>query len=287
MLNKDEYDPKEYDDYYERETRGAEILGGNRDDGSGVQSFFIGLTLLTILSVGGYFGYNHMVNLGDREFREVTTPADENITLAVQKRVQNIISIQNVDGKISPEDIANIVQLVMDKMKEENELYGDDNRDIKTEDMATSGESTDEQLYNNLYPISADVIEEKRGDIDNNLVKPDRVISNDGEIEDTYNKVVVKNGGQDELGMISRNISKMVSSENREADEYEKQLQQESEHRKREMRYVIVKKGDTLGKIAKRVYGNVMAYKKIYRANPDILKRPDKIFIGQKLRVPE
>ncbi len=79
MLNKDEYDPKEYDDYYERETRGAEILGGNRDDGSGVQSFFIGLTLLTILSVGGYFGYYHMVNLGDREFREVTTPADENI----------------------------------------------------------------------------------------------------------------------------------------------------------------------------------------------------------------
>jgi len=119
------------------------------------------------------------------------------------------------------------------------------------------------------------------------LVKPDRVISNDGEIEIHSNKVVVKNGGQDELGMISRNISKMVSSENREADEYEKQLQQESEHRKREMRYVIVKKGDTLGKIAKRVYGNVMAYKKIYRANPDILKRPDKIFIGQKLRVPE
>ncbi len=63
-----------------------------------------------------------------------------------------------------------MVQLVMNKMKEENELYGDDNRDIKTEDMATSGESTDEQLYNNLYPISADVIEEKRGDIDNNLV---------------------------------------------------------------------------------------------------------------------
>jgi nucleoid-associated protein YgaU len=53
------------------------------------------------------------------------------------------------------------------------------------------------------------------------------------------------------------------------------------------MRYVIVKKGDTLGKIAKRVYGNVMDYKKIYEANPDILRRPDRIYIGQKLRVPE
>ena len=53
------------------------------------------------------------------------------------------------------------------------------------------------------------------------------------------------------------------------------------------MRYITVRKGDTLGKIAKRVYGNVMMYKKIYEANPDILRRADKIYIGQRLRVPE
>jgi len=47
----------------------------------------------------------------------------------------------------------------------------------------------------------------------------------------------------------------------------------------------VVKKGDTLGKIAKRAYGNAMAYKKIYQANPEVT-RPDRIYIGQKLRIP-
>jgi len=47
-------------------------------------------------------GYNHMVNLGDRELREVTTTLQiENITFwQFRREFQNIISIQNVDGKI-------------------------------------------------------------------------------------------------------------------------------------------------------------------------------------------
>ena len=56
--------------------------------------------------------------------------------------------------------------------------------------------------------------------------------------------------------------------------------------RKNEMRIIVVRRGDTLGKIAKRAYGNVMEYRKIYKANPDILKRPDRIYVGQKLRIP-
>ncbi len=43
-----------------------------------------------------------MVNLGDRELREVTTTLQiENITFwQFRREFQNIISIQNVDGKI-------------------------------------------------------------------------------------------------------------------------------------------------------------------------------------------
>jgi nucleoid-associated protein YgaU len=47
-----------------------------------------------------------------------------------------------------------------------------------------------------------------------------------------------------------------------------------------------VKSGDSLSKIAKRVYGNASAWKKIYEANRDLLKDPDKIFPGQKLKIP-
>ena len=44
--------------------------------------------------------------------------------------------------------------------------------------------------------------------------------------------------------------------------------------------------GDSLSKIAKREYGNANAWKRIFDANQDILKDPDKIYPGQKLKIP-
>jgi nucleoid-associated protein YgaU len=44
--------------------------------------------------------------------------------------------------------------------------------------------------------------------------------------------------------------------------------------------------GDSLSKIAKREYGNVGEWKRIFEANRDILKDPDKIYPGQKLKIP-
>ena len=44
--------------------------------------------------------------------------------------------------------------------------------------------------------------------------------------------------------------------------------------------------GDTLSKIAKRYYGDANKYMKIFEANRDQLKDPDKIQPGQVLKVP-
>jgi nucleoid-associated protein YgaU len=67
---------------------------------------------------------------------------------------------------------------------------------------------------------------------------------------------------------------------------YEGSLQQEITIRSNEMRVIVVKKGDTLSKIAKRAYGDIYAYPKIFSANPEVLKNPNEIFVGQKLRIP-
>jgi len=48
-----------------------------------------------------------------------------------------------------------------------------------------------------------------------------------------------------------------------------------------------VKAGDTLSKIAKQHYGNANLYTKIFEANKDILRDPDKIQPGQVLKIPE
>jgi nucleoid-associated protein YgaU len=45
--------------------------------------------------------------------------------------------------------------------------------------------------------------------------------------------------------------------------------------------------GDTLSKIAKRFYGDAGEYMRIFEANRDQLKDPDRIDVGQQLQVPE
>ena len=47
-----------------------------------------------------------------------------------------------------------------------------------------------------------------------------------------------------------------------------------------------VKAGDTLSKIAKEKYGDASQWKKIQAANADLIKDPDKIQAGWKLRLP-
>jgi LysM repeat protein len=47
-----------------------------------------------------------------------------------------------------------------------------------------------------------------------------------------------------------------------------------------------VKSGDTLSKIAKQFYGNANDYNKIFEANKDQLSSPDRINVGQELKIP-
>ena len=54
----------------------------------------------------------------------------------------------------------------------------------------------------------------------------------------------------------------------------------------RQDRYVTVQAGDTLGGIAIAAYGDALMYPRIFQANRDILRNPNDISIGQRLRVP-
>ena len=50
--------------------------------------------------------------------------------------------------------------------------------------------------------------------------------------------------------------------------------------------YYEVVSGDTLGGIAKKFYGKASKYTTIFEANRDILSDPNKIYPGQKIRIP-
>ena len=53
-----------------------------------------------------------------------------------------------------------------------------------------------------------------------------------------------------------------------------------------EAQYHDVVRGDTLSAIAKKYYGDANKYPVIFEANKPMLSHPDKIYPGQKLRIP-
>lgn len=53
-----------------------------------------------------------------------------------------------------------------------------------------------------------------------------------------------------------------------------------------ESTFYTVQSGDTLGKIAQEHYGSAGKYTVIFEANQPMLSDPDKIYPGQKLRIP-
>jgi len=51
--------------------------------------------------------------------------------------------------------------------------------------------------------------------------------------------------------------------------------------------FYLIQKGDTLWKIAEKAYGNGAKYTAIVEANKEVIKDADKIFPGQKIRLPK
>jgi len=330
MLNKDEYNQDEYNDYYAQEIKDAEISGRGNSEGGGKRIIFIILLLLLIIALG-YFGWKSInssnsapTNIGDTNIasNDVTTQKDKNEVVKktivkessvqepiskepieqkkpitqeenIAKEVQNIASTDSSNGKMSPEDIANIVQMVMKKMNQEKNKEA---ITVKTETKPTEDnieQIQDSKLLESLSNSEVDSLSTVSDNI-NAIIEIDKSKkASSSDTPNTYNKVVLdeKSGkSSDELSKLSDEISNVINTEesiSKNNTSYTQEIAKEVKTREKEMRYITVKKGDTLGKIAKKVYGNVMYYKKIYEANPDILRRPDRIYIGQKLRIPE
>jgi nucleoid-associated protein YgaU len=53
-----------------------------------------------------------------------------------------------------------------------------------------------------------------------------------------------------------------------------------------EVEFYVIEKGDTLSAIAKQFYGDPNVYPRIVEANREVIKDADKIFPGQKIRIP-
>ncbi len=121
-------------------------------------------------------------------------------------------------------------------------------------------------------PLEKQLIEAKKERIDTKTLQE----------SNHYNKVVIATSNS------TKNLldSDLLSKGENPSSTYEQALKKELDVRSNEMRIIIVKRGDNLSRIAKRAYGDRDAYPKIFKANPEVLKNPNQIFAGQKLRIP-
>jgi len=110
----------------------------------------------------------------------------------------------------------------------------------------------------------------------------------DSEYLKMLNKMDVDHLNKKELSLENAMGNLVNSSTLRDKSLYTQAIAQEIDgrYKKKEDRVFLVKKGDTLGSISEKFYGNSMLFNKIIEANADLEKGSKMLHIGQKLNVP-
>ncbi len=217
--------------------------------------------------------------------------------------------VQQSTSGLKKEEIALIVQAVLAQMKQSNQTQHSTNQaniqpvknKIKTQkkeeidDTLEVSSEDDNELFNSLQSLNADSIENSAVDTTNlqNINTNQKVRSTKKE-KDTFNKVIVENktsSSTDDLSKLYNQLNQIMKKDKSKIKsknkKFVKKLIKETRVRKNAMRIITVRPGDTLSSIAKRAYGNAMKYGKIFEANPELISNPNRIYPGQKLRVPK
>jgi LysM repeat protein len=184
------------------------------------------------------------------------------------------------------EEMQEILQMMIDQM---NEL--DNTTKSEVTKLSINGKD-DNSDYNNLISTLKEVDIDEQEVLSKDEENSSKIEANNkNDSVDHYNKVVVDNSiySDNNLDELTKKIGNIVDdlSKNKSATTtYTQNISKEVDTRVDEMRVIVVKKGDTLSKIALRAYGNVSDFYKIVEANRDLIKNPNHIYVGQKLRVP-
>jgi len=188
---------------------------------------------------------------------------------------------------LTQNDIANIISMVMKDIDKNKE-------NTQTQKAQTNNSVSDNDYAQALLLEDVDNIKDNNINITNINTKKE-VTKNKTTLskKNHYNKIVINKSknetySNDSLSQLSTKIDNAIGETSQElsSSEYANEIKKEVAVRSNEMRVIVVQKGDTLSKIAKRAYGSYDAYMKIFEANPHIIKNPNEIYVGQRLRIP-
>jgi hypothetical protein len=242
--------------------------------------------LLIILLIGllffGYLFFENKTRLDSTGFNMMGQITKFDISENKAQKENREDGVKKMNGglsSMSQEDIAVVVQLVISKMNKK----------------LNSSVVDDDKYRKELSSQDVDELDELLKDIDITKLNPKEIAKNSSIPKNInyYNKIVINQRederyNNDRLSQLSNKLSSFTDDDIWDANSssYTKAIIKELRVRSNEMRVVVVKKGDTLSKIAKRAYGNYKAYRQIFKANPEVIKNPNQIFVGQRLRIP-
>ena len=214
-------------------------------------------------------------------------------------------------AKLATDDIATIVQMVMTQMQKNQKPAAAPQPVLKPQPVATpqsaaqsepaqpaepetpaSQASSDdlESVLNVLENVDADSVEEQTNNLSASTTQSmakTHAKKGPKRVNDNFNKVVVADNTGDDLSQLGIEIDQLENDTSTPESGYEKVMKKEVVERQNEMRTIVVSEGDTLMSIARKAYGDPRKYIRILQANPGIIKNPDRIFVGQVLRVPQ
>jgi len=215
-------------------------------------------------------------------------------------------------AKLATDDIATIVQMVMTQMQKNQKPAAAPQPVLKPQPVvapkpvaqpeptvqsaepetpASQASSDDlESVLNVLENVDADTVEEQTDNLSASTTQSmakTHAAKVPKRANDNFNKVVVADNTGDDLSQLGIEIDQLENDTSTPESGYEKVMKKEVVERQNEMRTIVVSEGDTLMSIAKKAYGDARKYIRILQANPGIIKNPDRIFVGQVLRVPQ
>jgi len=208
----------------------------------------------------------------------------------VQKAIGAAASATTRTKRLTQEEMAKIAQLVAQELAKTQAFKKESNSANKASNKPVEANS-EEALVKSLQEASTDTLKDEKVDV--NKVDTNKVEAKANKKKvDRFNKVVVEQTANkdDEFAQLSSEIDSILAQDevkqNKENKAITAQLQSVVKDREKEMRYIVVREGDTLGSLARRAYGRASAFVKIYKANPELVKNPNMIYVGMKLRVP-
>jgi nucleoid-associated protein YgaU len=101
--------------------------------------------------------------------------------------------------------------------------------------------------------------------------------------DDELTKKIIESQKQQEL---EARMREMKEAREQRIEEAKQKIRERGDAARAKAKTYTVKAGDTLGKIAQKVYGDGSRWKEIFEANKETIKNPDLIEVGQELKIP-